>query len=205
MFQKKINPNEKILRKLKKVDKKWVIVVDSGQKRMYNEPTLRIGELKTRRKRMKRLYGTYEHQLDDKNRIRIPAKFLAVFDKEYEGEPLYFVIYTDGRIAIMPESVLDERTGQLKTLLPDETDALNALSKILGTVEEVNKDGQGRAIIPKFLRNEVRIEKDVVTVGMGDYIEIWAKQVRSGSVDSMSVDEANKKAYGRARELAGKS
>lgn len=154
---------------------------------------------------MKRLYGTYEHQLDDKNRIRIPAKFLAVFDKEYEGEPLYFVIYTDGRIAIMPESVLDERTGQLKTLLPDETDAMNALSKILGTVEEVNKDGQGRAIIPKFLRNEVRIEKDVVTVGMGDYIEIWAKQVRAGSVDRMSVDEANKKAYGRARELAGKS
>lgn len=49
MFQKKINPNEKILEKLKKVDKKWVIVVDSGQKRMYNEPTLRIGEIKTRR------------------------------------------------------------------------------------------------------------------------------------------------------------
>ena len=80
---------------------------------------------------------------------------------------------------------------------------MNALSKILGTVEEVNKDGQGRAIIPKFLRNEVRIEKDVVTVGMGDYIEIWAKEVRAAQIDSMTLSEANKKAYARLQTQKG--
>ena len=157
---------------------------------------------------MKRLYGTYEHQLDDKNRIRIPAKFLSVFDKEYDSQPLYFVIYTPGRIAIMPESVLDEKMAVLENIVPlDEAaiGAMDAQSKILGTAEEVNRDGQGRVIIPKLLRKEVQIEKDVVTVGMGDYIEIWSKEVRYARVDSMSRVEANQKAYTKARELASKA
>ena len=157
---------------------------------------------------MKRLYGTYEHQLDDKNRVRIPAKFLSVFEKEYESQPLYFVIYTPGRIAIMPESVLDEKMAVLVNIVPlDEAaiGAMDAQSKILGTAEEVNKDGQGRVTLPKLLRKEVGIEKDVVTVGMGDYIEIWAKEVRYDRVDSMSRVEANQKAYTKARELAPKA
>ena len=117
---------------------------------------------------MKRLYGTYEHQLDDKNRIRIPAKFLSVFEKEYDTEPLYYIIYNPGRIAIMPESVLDSKISVLENLLPVHEEEMDALSKILGTAEEVNKDGQGRTIIPKTLRKAAGIEKDVVTVGMGD-------------------------------------
>ena len=148
---------------------------------------------------MKRLYGTYEHQLDDKNRVRIPAKFVSVFDKEYEGQPLYFVIYTSERIAIMAESVLDRRMAMLEKLLPDDEEAMDAKSKILGSAEEVNKDGQGRVVIPKHLRREVGIDKDVVTVGMGDYIEIWSKGVRTQRVDQMSRVEANQKAYAKAR------
>ncbi len=154
---------------------------------------------------MKRLYGTYEHQLDDKNRIRIPAKFLSVFEKEFENEPLYYLIYTPNRIAIMPESVLDSKISMLESLLPLYEGEMDALSKILGTAEEVNKDGQGRAIIPKTLRREVKIEKDVVTVGMGDYIEVWAKEVRNEKVDSMTQSEANQRAYTKALELKGKA
>lgn len=154
---------------------------------------------------MKRLFGTYEHQLDDKNRIRIPAKFLSVFEKEFENEPLYYVIYTPDRIAMMPESVLDSKIEMLEKLLPLYEEEMNALSKILGTAEEVNKDGQGRTIIPKALRAEAGIKKDVVTVGMGDYIEIWSREVRSEKVDSMTRSEANKKAYTKALEIAGKA
>lgn len=153
---------------------------------------------------MKRLYGTYEHQLDDKNRMRIPAKFLSVFEKEYENQPLYFVIYAPGRISIMPESVLDSKMAMLEQLNPLYEGEMDALSKILGTAEEVNKDGQGRAIIPKALRAEAGIKKDVVTVGMGDYIEIWAKEVRNEKIDSMTRSEANRIAYTKALELAGK-
>lgn len=154
---------------------------------------------------MKRLYGTYEHQLDDKNRMRIPAKFLSVFEKEYENEPLYFVIYAPGRISVMPESVLDSKMAMLEQLNPLYEGEMDALSKIIGTAEEVNKDGQGRAIIPKALRAEVGIKKDVVTVGMGDYIEIWSKEVRSEKIDSMSRSEANRIAFSKALELAGKA
>ena len=157
---------------------------------------------------MSRLYNTYEHQLDDKGRMRIPAKFLSAFDKDYENQPLYFVIYTPGRIAIMAESVLDRMLKPLENILPlDEESivALDAKSKILGSLEEVSRDSQGRVIIPKNLRREANIEKDVVTVGMGDYIEIWAKEVRYARVDQMPRLEANRRAFGTAREQADKS
>ena len=157
---------------------------------------------------MKRMYGTFEHQLDDKGRMRIPAKFLSVFDKEYENQPLYYVIYAPWRIAIMAESVLDEKMAKLGGIVPldEETvDAMDAQSKILGTAEDVNRDGQGRVSLPKHLRNEVLIKKDVVTVGMGDYIEIWAKEVRAERVDKMSRLEANRKAFGAVAGLADKS
>ncbi len=148
-----------------------------------------------------RMYGTYENRLDDKNRIRIPARFLSVLDNDYKGEILYFVIYTQGRIALMPESVLDERIATLQLLQPDDQKAMDALSIVLGSVEEVSKDGQGRATISKFLRKEASIEREVVTVGMGDYFEIWAKEERDKTLNEMPRTDANKLAYGRAREL----
>ena len=157
---------------------------------------------------MGRMYTTFEQKLDDKGRLRIPAKFLSAFDKDYENQALYFIIYTPGRITVVAESVLDKLIQPLDNIIPIDEEAIKALdakSKILGTLEEVSLDSQGRVVIPKHLRKEVGIEKDVVTVGMGDYIEIWAKEVRYARVDTMSRLEANQKAFGTAREKADKS
>lgn len=155
--------------------------------------------------RSKRMYGSTDLLLDDKGRIRIPAKFLAVLGTVYPEQPLYYVIYNEHRIAVMPECILDQKTEELNNISPNDLKAMNALSKILGSVEELTKDGQGRTVIPKTLKQEVGIDKEVVVVGMGDYFEVWAKAVHTETVGNMSRMEANETAYGRARELSDKS
>ena len=152
---------------------------------------------------MKGLLGTFEHQLDEKNRIRIPAKLLEVFKNEYANEALYFVMYNRNRVAMMSESVLHSKLAILGEVLPNDEEGSDAISRLYGSIEDVNKDGQGRAIIPKLHRREASIEKEVVTVGMGNYIEIWAKEVRAAQIDSMTLSEANKKAYARLQTQKG--
>ena len=163
--------------------------VDSGQKWIYNR--IVHSQMAVF---MKFMTGTVEHQLDGKNRIRIPAKFRSAFP---EKETLYFVRYNADRVAVMPESVLNAKMKVFDDITPDDEEAMDAMAKILGSVEELSEDNQGRTMIPRYFRDAAGIEKDVVTVGMGTYIEIWAKQLHEEKMRKMTVQHANAVAYGR--------
>ena len=75
-----------------------------------------------------------------------------------------------------------------------------AKRRILSSIEEVTEDGQGRAQLPKSFREYAGLVKDVITVGMGDYVEIWAQEQFEQSVGKMSIQQANALAYKRSAE-----
>ncbi len=129
--------------------------------------------------------GTVSHQLDGKNRIRIPKKFRKDLGDEY-----YFVAGSQGCIGVYPKAALEERLEALKSIRASEPQKLLAKRKIESSVEEVNEDDQGRTLLPQPLRAHAGIEKDVVTIGMGDYLEIWSKEAFDKLNASISVDEA---------------
>ena len=149
---------------------------------------------------MKFLSGKVAHQLDAKNRIRIPAKYKAAFPK---GETLYYVEYAPGCISVMPESVLSRKLGSFDEVNPGDPQLMDAKRRIMSSIEEVAEDSQGRAQLPKSFRDYAGLVKDVVTVGMGDYVEIWAQERFEDSVGSMSIQQANALAYKRNAEQQG--
>ena len=57
-------------------------------------------------------------------------------------------------------------------------------------------------MIPKEYREFANLTKDLVSVGMGDYIEIWDEKTLEGKLNGMTVAEANriKKAYMEKQE-----
>lgn len=146
---------------------------------------------------MKLLSGKVAHQLDAKNRIRIPAKYKNAFP---EKEKLYFVEYAPGCISVMPESVLGTRLASFDEVNPGDPAMMNAKRRILCSIEEVAEDGQGRTQIPKSFREYAELGKDVVTVGMGDYVEIWSQEKFEASVGSMTIQQANAVAYKKSAE-----
>ncbi len=137
---------------------------------------------------MKILFGAVNHQLDAKNRIRIPSKFRNSFPA---NEPLYFAMYNGNRIAVMPESVLGERYNFINNLTPADKKEMDAATSIFEWIEPVEEDGYGRAVIPLRFKKRAGIEKEVLTVGMGNFIEIWAQEVHDEVINPLTSEDTN--------------
>lgn len=117
-------------------------------------------------------FGTYEHQLDDKNRLRIPAKFKkALSDKE--GKPCYYFargkddciyVLTEEYLSELLEKISGERLGN----------ASPASLMFVSSISPAEEDPQGRVVLPAKLKEIAGIKKDIVTVGRVTRLEIWA-------------------------------
>lgn len=118
------------------------------------------------------LLGNARHQLDDKNRTRIPAKF-----REGLSERLYLLPGKSGCLYIVSEEKFElvyESLGDLKLFRSGEEGDLQTF--ILGNSEELSEDAQGRIKIAQSFCNMANIIKDVVFVGKGNYLEVWAAE-----------------------------
>ena len=141
--------------------------------------------------------GRVYHQMDAKNRIRIPVKFKNAFPK---GEQLYFFRFYEGRIAVMPESVLSKKLSVFDEVDPGNEEATDAMAALFGFTEEVAEDWQGRTQLPKWVRDYAELKKDIVTVGMGSYIEIWDTTRYDTEIASKSMGQINRTLYGNKKK-----
>lgn len=139
------------------------------------------------------LVGRVYHQVDAKNRIRIPAKFKALFPK---GEQLYFVRYKQGRVSIMPESQLTHILDLIANAEPSASGIEDdAISSMVGFIDEVIFDGQGRTQLPAWVHSEANIKKDVVTLGLGKSLEMWDQETYDNKIAKKSIGEINSILY----------
>ncbi len=119
-------------------------------------------------------FGTYEHQIDAKGRMRIPAKIKSSF-----GEQMMVTTGIQGCLYIYPESKFLQIAEKIETNLSsfDENDADAA--RILGDAHQIDEDDQGRFTLPSRLREFAGITKDVkdiVFIGIGSRAELWSAE-----------------------------
>jgi MraZ protein len=127
--------------------------------------------------------GEYEHTLDEKNRIIIPTKL-----REELGKTFVITRGTDGCLFIYPEKAWEEFVNQLKQL-PGNKEGREMQRYFMAGAAGCEADKQGRVMIPQRLLDAADIEKEVVSVGVIDKIEVWSKE-RWGKAQSVdSVDD----------------
>lgn len=114
------------------------------------------------------LFGSYEHTLDDKNRVVIPARMRGEI-----GTHLYIMKGFDGAVAIYPEVAFTKLMEELTNLPFNKSDSRTFLRAQLATVSELDLDKIGRAVLPSILLKKYNISKNVVIIGAGDHIEVW--------------------------------
>ena len=132
-------------------------------------------------------YGLYEHQLDDKNRLRIPSKFRKGLLGELGDKPYCFFRGKDGCIGVMDEDTMNETFAPLsKGGLSDVSGIRRA---ILSSIAMAEEDAQGRVVLPLALRLQAGIKKDVITIGVGNYIEIWAADKYAEHMEKVAFDD----------------
>jgi MraZ protein len=115
--------------------------------------------------------GHFEHSLDSKNRLSIPARFRAAFSGgtvlAKDPEPCVAVWTPDAYERIIEQSLagLNPIGRQYKKI--------NRFYR--GNSYEIELDGSGRVTVPPTLLAHTGISKEVVVVGVGDHLEVWGK------------------------------
>ena len=131
--------------------------------------------------------GSVDHQLDDKNRLRIPSKYKKLLVGE-DGKKTYsFMRGKTGCIFVMDDETLQEKLryaaiGSINEASP-ETRAL------FGWIFPAEEDAQGRVTLPTPLKMVAGITKDIVTVGHGDRLEIWDKERYYNYISNVEFDD----------------
>jgi len=113
----------------------------------------------------------YEHQLDAKNRMRVPAKF-----REELGDDYVVTIGTGGCLYVLTAEKMKELASKLNGVGMFDEKALAPARAFLALSWEAQEDKQGRILIPENLRKYAAIEKDVVVLKSVDWVEIWSKE-----------------------------
>ncbi len=116
--------------------------------------------------------GRYHHTLDPKNRLNVPAKMRAAFLTEDHDT----VVMTRGFercIYLYPMSEWRGLEDRMRNLSILDADTRKFIRLITGNAEEDQLDKQGRIVVPEPLLKFAGIEKDIVIIGMLNWIEVW--------------------------------
>lgn len=130
------------------------------------------------------LVGTYFHQIDQKNRFRIPAKIKEAFG----SSELVLTIGSGGALELFSKEELEVNVLQkLPNISLFDERAQKSLRILLSSAHELEEDNQGRFLLPQSLKACANITKDIVIIGVGNRAEIWAKETWEAYLDGRDL------------------
>lgn len=112
--------------------------------------------------------GEYNHNLDDKGRLAIPAKFRTILKKGAvvtKGLDSCLFLYSKEKF---------EEMAKKFAALPISQSKARAFSRhMLAGAMDLEFDNQGRITLPEYLRKFSTLKKKVIVAGLYDHLEIW--------------------------------
>ena len=112
--------------------------------------------------------GEYQHSLDDKARLTIPAKF-----REELGPAFIVTRGLDRCLFVYPQKDWVTLEAKMRAMPLTRPDARQFIRFFFSGAAECELDKQGRIVVPGNLREYASINKDCVVIGVGGRVEIW--------------------------------
>ena len=125
----------------------------------------------------------YAHQLDAKNRMRIPAKL-----REELGSNYSITVGTGGCLYVYSADQMQKVKKSLSNINPYKEKQLKVARYILFNTWEAEEDKQGRILLPENLRKYANIEKNVIVFKGPNCIEIWSEEVWSNYFNDVNFE-----------------
>ena len=137
--------------------------------------------------------GEYNHTIDAKGRLIIPAKF-----REALGEEFILTRGLDGCLSIYPMDEWKSFEEKLKALPLTDKNARAFLRFFVSGATSCELDKQGRILVPSTLREFAGLEKEVVLTGNLTRIEVWSKEkwIENSNYDDMDSIAASMQEMG---------
>lgn len=116
--------------------------------------------------------GEYEHNLDSKGRIAVPAKFRGEL-----GDSVFVSRYLDHSLVIYSKQGWQKELDTLSKLDTNKKEVRQYIDYRVSKAFEVEFDSQGRILIPAVLIRFASLEKECVFTGAIDKIRLWSKNI----------------------------
>ena len=119
-------------------------------------------------------YGEFEHSIDRKGRLILPAKFREVAKNQFV-EKFFITRGLDKCLFMFSEEEWRSQENKFKTMSFTKQQSRTFNRLIFSGAVEASFDKQGRILVPQYLKDFAEIKRDVMIVGVSNRIEIWAK------------------------------
>lgn len=133
--------------------------------------------------------GTYEHTIDAKNRVAIPADIRAQLQRESaaaedEVISLYVTLGEDAVLSLYTEQAFEKRAAELDASELDADELLAYERLLFSLARRVELDKQGRVRLPENLLARTELGTDIVILGVKDHLELrnriqWLEHVET--------------------------
>lgn len=120
---------------------------------------------------MTMLIGEYNHNMDSKGRIAIPAKF-----REKLGAGAIITRGLDNCLFVFGQNEWEILVQKLMSLPLSQANSRAFVRLMLAGARDAEFDAQGRILIPDYLRKYAGIKKSVIVAGLYNRIEIWDEE-----------------------------
>lgn len=122
--------------------------------------------------------GQFQHTIDDKGRLILPAKFRGEFERGGNLSP-----NTQGCVALWtPGEFIRQTEQRLASSRDGGVPELQQLRYWAANSSDVEFDKQGRFALPSAIRDFGQLDGDVLVVGAIDHIEIWNPEIYASKV-----------------------
>ena len=119
--------------------------------------------------------GTYRNSIDSKNRMIIPSKI-----RDQLGGVCALTKGFDECLYIYTMSDFEDMSEKISRLPQSDPEFREFIRDFFGNTQVCELDSQGRILIPQNLREYAHIDKELVTVGAMNKVEIWSAETREG-------------------------
>ena len=134
--------------------------------------------------------GNFQHNLDDKGRLMIPARFRELLDGR-----AYITQGFDKCLMVMSDSYFNQVSENLSQMNLADPNARLMRRMIFGTAFQVEVDKVGRVLVPQALREFAGLEGEAIVTGQGQYFEVWSPSSWNEQVKLIQDTEANNQRF----------
>jgi MraZ protein len=126
--------------------------------------------------------GSYQHQIDEKGRVSLPASFR----REAADQRFVLVQPYPPALALYPEVEWSQVEERLTEMVGRDPEARMYVLSAMANAVEVTPDAQGRILIPARLKDAAGLESTVLLVGAINKVELWAPETFTEAVATQS-------------------
>ncbi len=142
--------------------------------------------------------GQYQHNLDEKGRLMIPARF-----RELLVGGAFITQGFDRCLMVMTSSYFEEVYRRINSMNLADPTARMLRRLILSNAYPLEVDKVGRVLLPANLRQIISLDGEAIVAGSGDYFEIWTPAQWNEQLTQLQDTEANNQRFS-ALDLSSK-